>query len=65
MDLERVQEEDGNVAVGGCRNIGREDIIYPFDHDVLREPRLRLTLVDCVSRVGRQFSALDCRASLT
>ena len=65
MDLERVQEEDGNDAGGGCRNVGREDIIDPFDHDVLREPRLRLTLVDSVSRVGGQFAALDCRPSLT
>jgi hypothetical protein len=65
VDAEGVKEEEGDDADGGRRNVGRKDIVNPLEHDFLHEPRLWLTLVDSVSRIGREFAALNRRPLLT
>ncbi len=56
---EGVEEQEGDDSWGGSRDVQREDLIDPLQHDVLREPRLRLNLVDRVGGKGGELASFD------
>ena len=46
MDLERVQEQDGNDSIGGCCDVRCKNLLNPIEHGELVELCLELQCVD-------------------
>ena len=59
VDSEGVEVEEGDDSWGGRRDVWREDIAHPLEHDVLAEPSLRLAAINRSSRIRREFAAFD------
>jgi hypothetical protein len=56
---EGVKEQEGDDSWGGSRNVRREDLIDPLQHDVLQEPCLWLNLVGCIGGKGGELALFD------
>jgi hypothetical protein len=54
-----VKEQEGDDSWGGSCDVRREHLIDPLQHDVLREPHLRLNLVDHVGGKGGELALFD------
>ncbi len=56
---EGVTEQEGDDSWGGSCNVRREDLINPLQHDVFREPRFWMNLVDCIGGKGGELASFD------